>query len=103
MEPFALIEGRSDDFEDTAQREKIDAETRSRRHASRTANLGTFTGYRIGLDIGNGNIGWCILFEERSEESLRLSFLTAEDIVAHNASLPKSERRTQLPDLKDFV
>ena len=70
-----------------------------RRRSTRKAHLGTFTGYRIGLDIGNGNIGWCILFEDGT----RLHFLTVEDIAAHNRALPQSGRRTQLPDLARFV
>lgn len=99
MEPFARIPGRSDDFIDRAQIIAIECAVGRRRRSSRIANLGTFTGYRIGLDIGNGNIGWCILFEGGS----RLQFLTAEDIAAHNSALPRDKKRTQLPGLKDFV
>lgn len=99
MEPFTRIPRRSSDFEDEELRQAIDRVVERRRRATRFANLGIFTGYRIGLDIGNGNIGWCILFEEGS----RLHFLTADEIAAHNFGLPKSAKRTQLPDLKDFV
>lgn len=99
MEPFARIPLLSDDYENSAQRDAVDEAVGRRRRSRRKANLGTFTGYRIGLDIGNGNIGWCILFEYGT----RLHFLTAEDIAAHNKALPKSGRRTQLPDLARFV
>lgn len=99
MKPFARIPGPSDDFEDETQRRAIDEAVGRRRRATRKANLGAFTGYRIGLDIGNGNIGWCILFEDGS----RLRFLTAEDIADHNRALPKAATRTQIPDLADFV
>ena len=99
MEPFARIPLVSDDYEDSAQLAAVDEAVGRRRRSTRNANLGTFTGYRIGLDIGNGNIGWCILFED----GRRLRFLTAEDIAAHNRVLPKSGRRTQLPGLARFV
>ena len=99
MEPFARIPLTSDDYENAAQRAAIDAAASERRRATRCANLGTFTGYRIGLDIGNGNIGWCILFEDGK----RLRFMRAEDIAAHNRALPSSARRTQLPGLDRFV
>lgn len=99
MEPFARIPVVSDDYEDSAQRAAVDEAVGRRRRSTPKANLGTFTGYRIGLDIGNGNIGWCILFED----GRRLHFLTAEDITAHNAALPRSGRRTQLPHLARFV
>lgn len=99
MKPFARIPGPSDDFEDEAQRRAIDVAVDKRRRATRRANLGTFTGYRIGLDIGNGNIGWCILFED----GRCLRFLTAEDIADHNRALPKAATRTQIPGLADFV
>ena len=99
MEPFARIPVDSDDYEDSAQRDAVDEAVERRRRSTRKANLGTFTGYRIGLDVGNGNIGWCILFED----GRHLRFLTAEDIAVHNRTLPKSGRRTQLPDLARFV
>ena len=99
MEPFARIPLQSEDYEDSAQRDAVDEAAGPRRHSTRKANLGTFTGYRIGLDVGNGNIGWCILFEDGT----RLHFLTAEDVAAHNRALPESGRRTQLPDLARFV
>ena len=99
MEPFARIPLVSDDYENSAQQDAVDVAAERRRRSRRKANLGTFTGYRIGLDIGNGNIGWCILFED----DRRLRFLTAEDIAAHNRALPKSGRRTQLPHLTRFV
>jgi hypothetical protein len=99
MEPLARIPGRSDDFEDREQRDAIDRAVDGLRRRTRFANLGAFTGYRIGLDIGNGNIGWCILFENGS----RLHFLTDEDIASHNARLPRDKTRTQLPNFKDFV
>ena len=99
MEPFARIPLVSDDYEDSAQLAAVDEAVGRRRRSTRNANLGTFTGYRIGLDIGNGNIGWCILFED----GRRLRFLTAEDIAAHNRALPRSGRRTQLPGLARFV
>ena len=92
MTPFARIPGPSDDFEDRAQLDAVTAKVGKRRRSTREANLGTFTGYRIGLDIGNGNIGWCVLFEE----GRRLHFMTAEDISARNRSLPESATRTQL-------
>lgn len=92
MTPFARIPGPSDDFEDRAQLDAVTAAVGKRRRSTRAANLGTFTGYRIGLDIGNGNIGWCVLFEE----GRRLHFMTAEDISARNRSLPESATRTQL-------
>lgn len=97
MEPFARIPGPSDDFEDEAQRLAIDEAVGKRRRAARRANLGAFTGYRIGLDIGNGNIGWCVLFEDGG----RLRFLTAENIADHNHALPRTATRTQIPS--DFV
>jgi hypothetical protein len=96
MEPFARIPGR---YPDSTRREFVSEAVGNLRQATRCANLGTFTGYRIGLDIGNGNIGWCVLFEDRRVPR----FLTAEDIAAHNAALPKNARRTQLPDLANFV
>ena len=99
MKPFARISRLSEGYEDAAFREEVDAAAGSRRRSTRKANLGTFTGYRIGFDIGNGNIGWCILFED----GRRLHFLTAQDIADHNRKLPKSGRRTQLPDLSGFV
>ena len=99
MEPFARIPLRSDDYEDSAQRDAVDEAVGRRRRSTREANLKTVTGYRIGLDIGNGNIGWCVLFEHGT----RLHFLTAKDIAAHNRALPESGRRTQLPDLASFV
>lgn len=104
MEPFARIPVDSDDYEDSAQRDAVDEAFGRRRSSTRKANLGTFTGYRIGLDVGNGNIGWCILFEDGGfEDGRRLRFLTADDIAVHNRTLPKSGRRTQLPDLARFV
>lgn len=96
MEPFASVPGR---YDDETRRDSIDAAVGARRRATRAANLGTFTGYRIGLDIGNGNIGWCILFED----GMVPRFMTAEDLAAHNAALPKHARRTQLPDMASFV
>ncbi len=99
MKPFARIDRRSEDYEDAAFQEEVDTAAGPRRRSTRKANLGTFTGYRIGFDIGNGNIGWCILFEDGK----RLHFLTAEDIADHNRTLPKSATRTQLPDLPGFV
>lgn len=101
MEPFARIPLRSEDFEDASVRDAVDEAAGKRRQSTRKANLGTFSGYRIGIDIGNGNIGWCVLLED--EDGKRLRFLTAEDITAHNAALPKSAPRTQLPDLASFV
>ncbi len=104
LQPLAVLPVRSDDFEDAEQRRAIEAAVGRRRRSTRVANLGTFSGYRIGLDIGNGNIGWAVLFEERPDGGpLRLRFLTAEDIVAHNRALPRSAPRTQLPDLRNFV
>src|SRR5579875_2138861 len=97
MEPFARIGLRSDNH--FADRQEVEAAVGKLYRSTRSANLGAFTGYRIGLDIGNGNIGWCILFEKKE----RLYFLSAEDIVAHNASLPPTASRTQLPDLRNFV
>lgn len=96
MTAIARIPGR---YRGQAQRAAIEAALGARRRCSRQANLGPFTGYRIGLDIGNGNIGWCILFED----GFRLHFLTAEDIAAYNAGLPRSAKRLQLPDLASFV
>jgi hypothetical protein len=97
MEPFARVPKRYDnEFADSGA---IERAVGKRRRSRRTANLGTFTGYRIGFDIGNGNIGWCVLFED----GLQPRFLTAEDIVAHNAALPRNKVRTQLPNLGDFV
>ena len=58
MEPFARIPLVSDDYEDSAQLAAVDEAVGRRWRSTRNANLGTFTGYRIGLDIGNGNIGW---------------------------------------------
>ncbi len=98
MKPFAWIPGSSKDYEDSEQWTAVDEAVGRRRHSTRNANLGTFIGYRIGLDIGNGNIGWCVLFEE----GMRLRFMTAEDLIAHNRSLPRTTR-TQLPDLAGFV
>ena len=95
-QPFARIPGQHDD--DT-RRQAIEAAAGRLRRATRAANLGPFTGYRIGLDIGNGNIGWCVLFEDGSVPH----FLTAEDIAACNAALPPDATRTQLPDLASFV
>src|SRR5260221_106476 len=97
MEPFARIPQRHDN--DAADAAAIDATVGARRRSTRRANLGTYTGYRIGLDVGNGNIGWSVLFERGA----RLHFLTAEDIAAHNTALPRTARRTQLPDLASFV
>lgn len=96
MALIAQIPGR---YRDLAQREAIGAAIGARRRSTRCANLGPFTGYRIGLDIGNGNIGWCILFEDR----FQLHFLSAEDIAALNAALPRNATRLQLPDLANFV
>ena len=99
MEPFARMPIASEDYEDRKQRDAIDAAVGKRRRATRWANLGSFTGYRIGLDVGNGNIGWCVLFEQGK----RLRFMRADDIEAHNRALPPSAARTQLPDLDRFV
>ncbi len=99
MKPFARIARQSEDYEDAAFQEEVNTAAGPRRRSTRKANLGTFTGYRIGFDIGNGNIGWCILFEDGK----RLCFLTAQDIADHNSTLPKSATRTQLPDLPGFV
>ena len=99
MESFARIPRLSEDYEDAEFWKQVDAAAGPRQRSTRQANLGTFTGYRIGFDIGNGNIGWCILFEDGK----RSYFLRAEDIVDHNRRLPKSGRRTQLPDLASFV
>jgi CRISPR-associated endonuclease Csn1 len=96
MEPFAFIPGRYDDVQ---RRAEVDRAIGKRRRSTRHANLGLFTGYRIGLDIGNGNIGWCVLFED----GLQARFLTADDIARHNADLPPEARRTQLPDPARFV
>lgn len=96
IKPLARIPGR---YRDAEQIAAIQHAIGKRRHSTRFANLGPFTGYRIGLDIGNGNIGWCILFEQ----DRLLQFLTAEDIAANNAKLPKGVTRTQLPNLADFV
>lgn len=68
-----------------------------RRKKTRRANLGTFSGYRIGLDIGNGNIGWCVLFED----GLRIRFLDAKAIREHNKTHRKGH--IHLPDLASFV
>lgn len=95
-EPLASIPGRYDDL---ARRAAIDEAVGRRRRSTRIANLGVFTGYRIGFDIGNGNIGWCIVFERGAVPY----FLTAEMIAAHNANLAPDEPRTQLPDLDMFV
>jgi hypothetical protein len=95
-QPFASISGR---YDDQTRRQDIDAAVGRRRRATRIANLGIFTGYRIGLDIGNGNVGWCVLFEDGAVPV----FLTAELIAAHNAALPPSAPRTQLPDIDSFV
>lgn len=95
-EPFATIPGRYDDL---TRRSAIDEAIGRRRRSTRIANLGVFTGYRIGFDIGNGNIGWCVLFERGAVPY----FLTAETIAAHNAALSPGEPRTQLPDLDMFV
>jgi len=94
--PFARIAGRYDDVE---RRQEIDDAVGRRRRATRIANLGVFSGYRIGLDLGNGNIGWCVLFER----GLVPVFLTAELIAAHNTGLPKGAPKTQLPKLDSFV
>ena len=99
MEPFDRIPVPSADYESAELRNRVDSAIGKRRRATRRANLGTFTGYRIGLDIGNGNIGWCVLFEE----GRRLRFLTSEAIVEHNRSLPGSATRTQLPCPDSFV
>lgn len=96
IEPFASVPGRYDDI---ARRTAIDEAVGRRRRSTRSANLGVFTGYRIGFDIGNGNIGWCILFERGAIPH----FLTAEAIAAHNARLAPGEPRTQLPNLDLFV
>lgn len=95
-EPFASIPGRYDDL---ARRTSMDEAVGRRRRSTRLANLGIFTGYRIGFDIGNGNIGWCILFERGTVPH----FLTAEAIVAHNAGLAPGAPKTQLPNLELFV
>jgi hypothetical protein len=95
-EPFASVPGRYDDI---ARRAAIDEAVGRRRRSTRSANLGVFTGYRIGFDIGNGNIGWCILFERGAIPH----FLTAEAIAAHNARLGPGEPKTQLPNLDLFV
>lgn len=94
--PFARVAGR---YDDANRRHEIDAAIGRRRRSTRIANLGVFTGYRIGLDLGNGNIGWCIIFENGNVPV----FLTAELIAEHNASLPPDAPKTQLPDLGDFV
>lgn len=94
--PFARIADRYDDVE---RRREIDDAVGRRRRSTRIANLGTFTGYRIGLDLGNGNIGWCVLFE-RGHVPV---FLTAELIAAHNAGLSAGAPKTQLPGLDTFV
>jgi len=94
--PFARIPGR---YDDTARRQEIDNAIGRRRRSTRVANLGVFTGYRIGLDLGNGNIGWGILFERERTPF----FMTAETLAAHNASLPPGATRTQLPDPHLFV
>ena len=99
MKPLARIARRSEDYEDAAFQEEVNTAAGPRRRSTRKANLGTFTGYRIGFDIGNGNIGWCILFEDGK----RLCFLTAQDIADHNSTLPKSTTRTRLPDFPGFV
>lgn len=102
MEPFARLPLRFDNnLPDMAAVEAAlkRGDRGSRRRATRVANLGTFTGYRIGLDIGNGNIGWQVLFERGK----LLCFLTAESIADHNAALPSGVPRTQLPDLRQFV
>ncbi|UYN93472.1 MAG: hypothetical protein KIT25_15585 [Enhydrobacter sp.] len=95
-EPIATIPGR---YDDGARRKAIDAAVGKRRHSTRFANLGVFTGYRIGFDIGNGNIGWCILFERGPVAH----FLTAEAIADHNAALAVGLPKTQLPNLDLFV
>jgi len=95
-EPFASITGRYDDID---RRSAIDEAIGRRRRSTRIANLGVFTGYRIGFDIGNGNIGWCVLFERDTVPH----FLTAEEIIAHNNRLAAGEPRTQLPNLEMFV
>jgi CRISPR-associated endonuclease Csn1 len=101
MEPIARVPMRADN--DAADAGAITAALlqtrRDPRHATRIANLGAFTGYRIGLDIGNGNIGWCVLFEN----GLQVHFLTTDDIAAHNLALPRQAPRIQLPDLPSFV
>lgn len=94
--PFARVGGRYDDAD---RRQEIDTAIGRRRRSTRIANLGVFSGYRIGLDLGNGNIGWCMLFENGSVPV----FLTAELIAAHNADLPPGAPKTQLPDMQDFV
>ncbi|MBM3557835.1 MAG: hypothetical protein FJX47_20035, partial [Alphaproteobacteria bacterium] len=96
IEPFAKIPDRHGDID---TRKKIEAAVGRRRRSTREANLGTFTGYRIGLDLGSGNIGWCILFEDGDV----LRFLSAEAIAAHNAALGRGQTKTQLPRLEDFV
>lgn len=96
MQPFARVPGR---YATTERREEIETLVANRRRATRIANLGVFTGYRIGLDIGNGNVGWCILFERGAVPY----FLTADHIAEHNRNLPADARRTQLPDLSLFV
>lgn len=78
---------------------QIDSELGRRRQGTRKASLGTFSGYRIGLDIGDGNIGWCVLFED----GLRVRLLDAEAIRRHNDALAPGKPRIQLPDLATFV
>jgi hypothetical protein len=102
MEPFATVGMRFDN--EKPEMADVEKAVARRRRSTRIANLGTFTGYRIGLDVGNGNIGWCVLFEAETPGRGRLlHFLTAEAIAAHNTSLLREQPRTQLPGLKDFV
>jgi hypothetical protein len=97
MQPLARISSTYNN--DAGMRAAIDAAIGKRRQSTRGANLGPFSGYRIGLDIGNGNIGWCVLLENGRV----LHFLTAEEIARLNSQLARNERRIQLPDLADFV
>lgn len=104
MEAFASVKLRPDNLETPIILSEVAAalmtgRKKTRRLATRIANLGTFSGYRIGLDVGNGNIGWCVLFETGS----LLHFLTAEMIANHNAALPAGAPRTQLPNIQEFV
>ena len=94
MEPFARIPLVSDDHEDSAQLAAVDEAVGRRRRSTRNANLGTFTGYRIGLDIGNGRTSAGASF---SRDGRRLHFLTAEDIAAHNRVLPRSAGGRNFP------
>ena len=67
------------------------------RRASPIANLGSFTGYSVGYDLGAGNIGWTVLFLDGNGVPV---FLTDKGISAHNDSLPRDACRIQLPRSK---